>query len=81
MGKGNLSKRMRQTGLICHTPRLKWRTYLDRIRTFRLAKKSADILHQEDYCHVPKNSVPWILLVNIYLLINSFSSVRTSFEY
>jgi hypothetical protein len=40
-----------------------------------------DILHQKDYCHVPKDSVPWILLVKIEVLINFFSSVRTSFEY
>jgi len=72
VGKGNLSKTMRQIGLICHKLRLSWRTYLDTIRTFRLAKKSAHILHQKDYRHVPKDTVPCILLVNIKVLINLF---------
>ena len=60
---------MRQIGLICHKLRLKLRTYLDKIRTFRLAKKFTHILHQNDYCNV-KDSNTWKLLVSIEALIN-----------
>ena len=72
MGTGNLSETVKQVGLICHKLRLRWRTCLGTIRTFRLAKKIAHITHQKDYCHVPKDYVPWILLVNIEVLINFF---------
>lgn len=47
----------------------------------KLLGHDKDILHQKYYYHVPKDSVPWILLVKIEVLINFFFKCQDIIEY